>query len=112
VSSSKVPLVLSFDGTELTEGAYIMLTCTEPRVGQSMRISAYKNANCYYYNADGVNQQWQVHSVDPEDEKIRYGDGVVLTNIYYSPQRLVPKGGYLTTKAVSDTDSTWVITRG
>ena len=113
VSSSKVRLKLSFDeGDELTEGQYVKLTNTEPRVGDNMHLSAYKTQeNCYYWNADTPHQQWQVHSTTSEDGKVRYGDGLILTNIHFSPQRLVPEGSYLTTKVISDSYSTWYATK-
>lgn len=115
VSSSKVKLRLTIvdppHATQLTEGAYVTLSATEPRVGEHMRLSAYRNENCYYWDALETNQQWQVHSVDTNDGLVHYDKGLTLTNIQYSPERLVPKDGYLTTKVLGDDDSTWVITK-
>lgn len=115
VSSSKVKLLLTIvdppKSGQLTEGAYVTLSATEPRVGENMRLSAYRNENCYYWDANGTNQQWQVHSVDSKDGLVYYDQGLTLTNIEWSPERLVPKDAYLTTKAIGDDDSTWVITK-
>jgi hypothetical protein len=126
ISSSKVKLRLDIvepssgdpvaAGTELKELDIIRLTATEERVG-AKRLSAYQTEhNCYYYDADpgnrNGNQQWQVHAMDSADGiSICYGDQIAFTNIYFSPQRLVPEESYLTTKVVGDTDSGWVLTK-
>jgi hypothetical protein len=109
-NSSRIKLELSFRGDQLTEGAYLKILTVEPQVGQQNVLGAFWDATELYYWTDtqGANQQWQVHALSGSgDKRIRYGDKVVLTNLHYSPQRLIARNGWLTT-AEQDDSAFWV----
>lgn len=112
VKSNKIKLKLKWGGSELVEGTELQIETQEHRVGSKNLLGAYPGG--VYYLSDNDNWKdsrlWQVNAIEPsgDDRKIRYEDPISLTNLYYSPERLIPSGDYLTTANTDDQDY-WII---
>ncbi|MBW4505618.1 MAG: lipase family protein [Scytonematopsis contorta HA4267-MV1] len=100
----KFEILGNSEGSELTDGCIIKLKSTESNLGNRNILGAWDDCyDCYYYN-DNYNpkkQGWKINKkAGNGDNKIRYGDEVYLTNLYYKNQRLslcTRFNGYVTT---------------
>jgi len=111
-ASGQVKLKLGNGNGELTHNAIVQILSTETGLAQGNILGAFRDRhNCYYWSLYNQQMQgWQITKVDGGDAKIRYGDKVYLTNLYWTNQRLTRDTkypGYFTT--VENAQEWWVL---
>lgn len=98
---------------ELQHNDEIKIRSLETQLGDRDVLGAFPDShNCYYWN-DGYDkrkQSWKITKASGKPGKIRYGDEVYLTNVYYDNQTLAADTkhpGYLTT--VKNDKEVWIL---
>ena len=106
-------LQLIGDTGEIRHNDNIKIKSLERQLGDRNVLSAFTDShNCYYWN-DGYDerrQNWKISKATGDRGKIRYGDEVYLTNVYYDKQTLAADTkypGYLTT--VKNAKEIWIL---
>lgn len=98
---------------ELQHNDEIKIRSLETQLGDRDVLGAFPDShNCYYWNDgyDDRKQSWKITKASGEPGKIRYGDEVYLTNVYYDKQTLAVDTkypGYLTT--VKNDKQVWIL---
>lgn len=98
---------------ELHYNDEIKIRSLETQLGDRDILGAFPDShNCYYWNDgyDNRKQSWKITKASGKPGKIRYGDEVYLTNVYYDNQTLAtdPKNpSYLTT--VKNAKEVWIL---
>ncbi|MEM7714864.1 MAG: lipase family protein [Cyanobacteria bacterium P01_A01_bin.68] len=96
--------IQSREDGELVDGSVIQLKSNESEIGDRNILGAFMDSHDCYYWGNGYSyrkQGWQIKKRNSSgDNKIRYGDEVYLTNLYYKNQKLSRCSwyeGYITT---------------
>ena len=106
-------LQLIGDTGEIRHNDNIKIKSLETRLGDRNVLGAFTDShNCYYWNDnyDKRRQSWKITKASGDRGKIRYGDEVYLTNVYYDKQTLTADTkhpGYLTT--VKNAKEVWIL---
>ena len=106
-------LQLIGDTGEIRHNDNITIKSLERQLGDRNVLGAFSDShNCYYWK-DGYDkdkQSWKITKASGDRGKIRYGDEVYLTNVYYDKQTLAADTkhpGYLTT--VKNAKEVWIL---
>ncbi len=91
VKGTGVALQLVGGSGQLMHGSTVQIRTTETSVGNYNLLGAWTARDCYYYTSGYANQNWQIWKQDTsQDNLIRRGDIVWITNSYYAGQWLYP----------------------